>query len=104
MKKIGLNNSTDITALKQQWDDKINEIDVEGIADEKIVVLQGHIDNENIEGILKHYDNKGMIAKCARHVFSQDLQTFYDELVRTLKTADGEAITRELKNIIPDIG
>ena len=102
MKKIGLQNRNDIAALSQEWDDEIQQINLENIAADKTAMLQGFIDNGEVEKILLHYDNKGMLVTCVGDIFKQNYNAFFDETIRVLKTSEGAAIIEKMRAAIPN--
>lgn len=103
IKRTGLNARNDVAALDAEWQQVVAEIDIPAIAAESKAELQGHIDNGNINGVLELYDNKGMLIQCARNVFSQSYEAFFEELLRKLNSELGEPILTAIRAALPVI-
>lgn len=102
-KRIGLKARADVAKLDTEWKQQIAGINVPEIAASSKAELQGYIDKRYIDGILKLYDNKGMIKRCVRDIFGQSYQKFFEELIRRLNSVSGEPILTAIQKELPAV-
>ena len=102
LKKIDLTDATDIEGIAKAYTEKTAALDVKAIRELAKKNLQDAIANDDIETLLKWFDNKGVLAIAAKLKGTPKAQ-FEQWIVRTLRNNTAPIVSEAIKKILPEI-
>ncbi|TOE46183.1 ABC transporter ATP-binding protein, partial [Vibrio parahaemolyticus] len=65
LKKVDLSNASSVEMLSTVLESKLAELDITAISNHKKTEIEGAIKNKDLPSLLKHFDNKGLLALAA---------------------------------------
>lgn len=105
LKKIDLSESENSDDLKKQLTQKINELAETAIADWILDLkreIQQYLSDNDIDKLLKLYENKGLLSETARLLRGTKKDNFEQWLMRQLKIRDSNLL-QVLKKTLPSL-
>ena len=103
LKKVDLSSSIGLAGLKNCYSSATEDIDIDGIASQRIQEIKDAISSRNPPKLLEYYDNKGLVALAATHLRNQHKDKFEEWVVRSLRNNTCPALRTSLKAQLPEI-
>ena len=101
LKKLDLSAALSADDLKSLYALETNGIDIEQLAAEARSEIDKAIASQNLESLLKIYDNKGLLALAAQHLSGRSLGQFKGWLTRSLKSDQTSSLRVAVLDALP---
>ena len=103
LKKLDLSHAADVPALQAAYLKKAVELDVGQIADGVRTLIATAIEQQDLEALLKIYDNKGLFALAANHLTNRSSKQFESWFTRTMAVDQATDLKQAVKDELPEI-
>ena len=103
LKKVDLSSAGTVSEIKTEYLDRTRAIDIESVARHATEQIGKAIEDHDLEKLLAHYDNKGLMALAACHLKSCRLSDFENWLTRTLRNETAPSVTSAIYECLPEI-
>ena len=103
LKKIDLSDAATTSDIATKYKAETEALNVEEIANARRSAITQGIEKENIEELMRLYDNKGLISIVATHMKATNLREFNNWIVRVLKNNSAPEITNAFRAVLPSI-
>ena len=103
LKKIDLSDAATTSDIATKYTAETEALNVEEIANARRSAITQGIEKENIEELMRLYDNKGLISIVATHMKATNLREFNNWIVRVLKNNSAPEITNAFRAVLPSI-
>ena len=103
LKSMGLNEGEDKQKLQQEWSELQSEIDIVKIVEAAEGELQSALESEDLEGVLRVFDDKSMLNDVITAAFGQRAKAFKQELLRILHSdsEDSRSVKAAIRDVLP---
>ena len=103
LKKVDLSSAGTLAEIKTEYLDRTGAIDIESIARHATEQIETARVEHDLEKLLAHYDNKGLLALAASYLKSCRLSSFENWLTRTLQNETAPSVTSSIYECLPKI-
>ncbi|MDN4714184.1 hypothetical protein QYZ39_11015 [Vibrio parahaemolyticus] len=103
LKKVDLSNASSVEMLSTVLESKLAELDITAISNHKKTEIEGAIKNKDLPSLLKHFDNKGLLALAATNLKSCRLANFEQWLSRVLSQQGNNVVKDAIKEQLPSL-
>jgi len=101
MKSIGL-SATDPASLASEFERAVKSIDIQGIVNRARVHLDDRLKAGDLYGVLRLYDNKGLLAEAAQQL-NHNKKGLEEYIGRLLASRSGRLLRLILRQILPKV-
>ena len=103
LKKLDLSATANVAEMQTAYDKRTTGLDVGQIAEGARSLIAKGINEKDLEGLLRIYDNKRLFALAARHLTDRSLREFESWLTRTLGSDKAPELKQAIREKLPEI-
>ncbi|MGE4390792.1 MAG: AAA family ATPase [Aeromonas sp.] len=103
LKKVDLSSASSVEELSSILDSKLSELNISAISDFKKKEIDNAIENKDLYTLLKHFDNKGLLALAATNLKGCKLSNFEQWLSRILSQQGNNAVKMAIRQQLPNL-
>ncbi|MGL6405310.1 hypothetical protein ACSZM7_03765 [Aeromonas veronii] len=103
LKKVDLSSASSVEELSSILDLKLSELNISAIYDFKKKEIDNAIENKDLYTLLKHFDNKGLLALAATNLKGCKLSNFEQWLSRILSQQGNNAVKVAIRQQLPNL-
>ncbi len=103
LKKIDLSDAPSVASLEVAYRERTGALDVAEVAAEVTQRVQLALQQQDLPGLLAHYDNKELLALAARCLKKQTLPNFKRWLIRVLRNGAVPALNAAIRECLPTV-
>lgn len=103
LKKVDLSRASSVGELSTILDSNLSELNITAISDFKQREIEKAIENKDLYLLLKHFDNKGLLALAATNLKGCRLTSFEQWLSRILSQQSNNEVKVAIKEQLPNL-
>ncbi|RWE24141.1 MAG: ABC transporter ATP-binding protein [Mesorhizobium sp.] len=103
LKKIDLSEASTVAEIATVYAERTAALDVVAIGEAASARISDAVNHQNLAGLARHYDSKGLLALAARHLKNTTPTEFEAWLTRALRNNLAPGLTEALRRALPEI-
>ena len=103
LKHIDLSAATSVKEIETSYANSVGGLDVGALAFLAEQQIESAIQADNLPALLAFYENKGLLARAAKHLKNTDLEPFKAWLKRILRMGSAPGLTTAIRQVLPDL-
>ena len=103
LKRIDLSAATSVEEIETSCANSAGGLDVGALASLAERQIESAIQADDLPALLAFYDNKGLLARAAKHLKDTDLESFKAWLKRILRMGSAPGLTTAIRQVLPDL-
>ena len=103
LKKVDLTDAKSVEDLSTVLGSKLSELDISAISNNKRQEIQNAVTKHDLSALLKHFDNKGLLALAATNLKGCRLPHFEQWLSRVLSQQADNVVKNAIKEQMPEV-
>lgn len=103
LKKLDLSEAETVADINAMYTLETESLNINEIAQSVTNKINQAVDTRDLELLLAHYDNKGLMALAATHLKRNRLVDFENWLIRVMKNNSVPSLTVSIKDILPNV-